>query len=320
MTAEKSFPAKILLFGEYTLLIGSSALSIPYSGFQASLILPVKEIHKRSARSIGSNRQLSSFYKYLMGKEQYFSRILDLNRFRQELEEGLFFSSTIPAGYGLGSSGALVAAVFDRFLHDRNILNEMNLPHRMTELKSILSEMESFFHGKSSGFDPLVSLMNRPLFLRPDGIPEFATLPAVFSESGACIFLVDTGQTGKTAPLVKYFLEKFKPTGSVSRKGASLAELVTNLTETFLNYSGNRFWELLKMLSEQQLGDFHPMIPSEYIPLWQKGLENGLFYLKLCGSGGGGYLTGFGPDLNKAVEFLRESGYSQLMISDFRVS
>jgi mevalonate kinase len=39
------------------------------------------------------------------------------------------------------------------------------------------------------------------------------------------------------------------------------------------------------------------MIPEDYRPLWQKGLETGDFSLKLCGSGGGGFILGFGRDL-----------------------
>jgi mevalonate kinase len=47
------------------------------------------------------------------------------------------------------------------------------------------------------------------------------------------------------------------------------------------------------------------MIPSQFIPLWKTGLNSDLFYLKLCGSGGGGFLTAFAKDATKAFEFLQ---------------
>jgi galactokinase/mevalonate kinase-like predicted kinase len=32
------------------------------------------------------------------------------------------------------------------------------------------------------------------------------------------------------------------------------------------------------------------LVPDEFIPLWETGLKEGSFALKLCGSGGGGFL------------------------------
>ena len=42
------------------------------------------------------------------------------------------------------------------------------------------------------------------------------------------------------------------------------------------------------------------MIPESIKHVWQKGLETDNFYLKLCGSGGGGFLLGFTADYEKA--------------------
>jgi mevalonate kinase len=42
------------------------------------------------------------------------------------------------------------------------------------------------------------------------------------------------------------------------------------------------------------------MIPNDYHSLWQKGIDTNAYYLKLCGSGGGGYILGFAPDLEQA--------------------
>ncbi len=42
------------------------------------------------------------------------------------------------------------------------------------------------------------------------------------------------------------------------------------------------------------------MIPETVKGIWKKGLETNMYYLKLCGSGGGGMLLGFTTDLEKA--------------------
>jgi mevalonate kinase len=53
------------------------------------------------------------------------------------------------------------------------------------------------------------------------------------------------------------------------------------------------FWKHLKELSAFQLEHLRAMIPSHLAPVWEQGLTSDSHYLKLCGSGGGGFLTGF---------------------------
>ena len=48
------------------------------------------------------------------------------------------------------------------------------------------------------------------------------------------------------------------------------------------------------------------MIPSKYHSLWKKGIENDSYFLKLCGSGGGGYILGFAQDYDKAKVSLKD--------------
>jgi mevalonate kinase len=61
----------------------------------------------------------------------------------------------------------------------------------------------------------------------------------------------------------------------------------------------------IKQLSKVVLGNFKPMIPQQFHQLWQKGLDTGDYYLKLCGSGGGGYILGFTEDYNKTKTILK---------------
>lgn len=312
--SSKSFPAKILLFGEYTILMGSLALSIPYHAFSATLAFPDNLEPEFSRKQVTSNINLFEFYQYLAGQGDYFSQIIDFERFHKDLVQGLFLQSTIPAGYGLGSSGALVAAVFERFARHLPSKDEIATDEGMLRLKTIFSEMESFFHGKSSGFDPSVSFLKKPLLLGSGGIPELTNLPPAFSTGGSGIFLIDTGQTGKTAPLVKLFLDRFKLDGKITEEGKTLVRMTDQLICSFLDFSDYLFWDLMKKFSLMQKEEFNPMIPGNFTSLWLKGIENDLFYLKLCGSGGGGFLAGFAPDLNIATAFMQNRGYSPVLV------
>ena len=47
------------------------------------------------------------------------------------------------------------------------------------------------------------------------------------------------------------------------------------------------------------------MIPKAFHQLWEQGIETNAYYLKLCGSGGGGYILGFTKDYEKAQQILK---------------
>jgi len=57
------------------------------------------------------------------------------------------------------------------------------------------------------------------------------------------------------------------------------------------------------------------MIPSEFHALWKKGIDTNAYYLKLCGSGGGGYMLGFTKDLDVAQKALK--GYRLEVVYHF---
>ena len=47
------------------------------------------------------------------------------------------------------------------------------------------------------------------------------------------------------------------------------------------------------------------MIPDSFHQLWQQGIDTNDYYLKLCGSGGGGYILGFTKDYEKTKKLLQ---------------
>jgi mevalonate kinase len=42
------------------------------------------------------------------------------------------------------------------------------------------------------------------------------------------------------------------------------------------------------------------MMIEQFHAIWQNGIDTNDYYLKLCGSGGGGYILGFTEDLERA--------------------
>jgi mevalonate kinase len=104
----KSFSSKVLLFGEYMVLNGGKSLSFPYKSFSL----------KRSQQYLLNNKYF--FQKLVTYIEQHDRLSARLSRdLRSEVDLGLNFESNIPVGYGLGSSGALVAAIYDDFFIEK---------------------------------------------------------------------------------------------------------------------------------------------------------------------------------------------------------
>ncbi len=73
--------------------------------------------------------------------------------------------------------------------------------------------MESFFHGKSSGLDPLNSYLSLPILINSHDNIESTSIPSQNQEGKGAVFLLDSGSTGETAPMVQLFMEKMKHDG-----------------------------------------------------------------------------------------------------------
>ena len=111
------FYSKILLFGEYGIIKDSKGLSIPYNFYNGALKVdenPTEEAQK-------SNASLSRFADYLTQLQQDQPELVTFNieALKADVARGMYFDSSIPQGYGVGSSGALVAAIYDKYANDK---------------------------------------------------------------------------------------------------------------------------------------------------------------------------------------------------------
>ena len=105
------FYSKILLFGEYGIIKNSKGLSIPYNFYNGAL----KTSSALNSVNQNSNESLQAFANYLKENQKSDLVEFDLDSLLNDIENGLYFDSSIPQGYGVGSSGALVAAIYDKY-------------------------------------------------------------------------------------------------------------------------------------------------------------------------------------------------------------
>lgn len=298
------FYSKILLFGEYGIIKDSKGLSIPYNFFKGAL---KKDGHK-SEIAIKSNRNLKAFAQYLEQLAVDHPRLVsfDLKALHQDIEDGMYFDSSIPQGYGVGSSGALVAAIYDKYATRKITVLENLTREKLLILKRIFGKMESFFHGKSSGLDPLNSYLSLPILINSQDNIESASIPSQNTDGKGAVFLLDSGETGETAPMVQIFMEKMKHEGFRKMLKDQFIKHTDACVEDFINGNVKSLFGNLKQLSHVVLDNFKPMIPAKFHELWQQGIDSNEYYLKLCGSGGGGYILGFTEDIDKAKSALKD--------------
>ncbi len=293
------FFAKILLFGEYGIMKDSKGLSIPYNFFKGTL----KWAEEETETTRTSHQSLCGYTEYLKGLPEKLLRF-DWEALQDDLDRDLYFDSSIPQGYGVGSSGALVAAFYDRYAVDKISYQADLTSEKLSRLKSIFAAMESYFHGQSSGLDPLNSYLSLPLLIHSKDKIETTIIPAQNAEGKGVVFLLDSGRIGATAPMVSLFMENMKEEGFRKMMREEFAEMTDHCVANFLKGNIKSLFCNMKSLSALVLKYFKPMIPAEFHGLWKKGLETNTYYLKLCGSGGGGYILGFTKDFVAAQKAL----------------
>jgi mevalonate kinase len=298
------FYSKILLFGEYGIIRDSKGLSIPYNFYNGAL----KSDENPSVEAIKSNQNLKRLASHLatLQEEQPELVTFNLESLNNDIESGMYFDSSIPQGYGVGSSGALVAAIYDKYANNKITVLENLTREKLLTLKTIFSQMENFFHGKSSGLDPLNSYLSIPILINSKDNIEATGIPTQSLDGKGAVFLLDSGIVGETAPMVNIFMESLKEEGFRKMLKSQFIKHTDACVENFLGGDIKSLFANTKKLSKVVLNNFKPMIPEQFHGLWQRGIDSNDYYLKLCGSGGGGYILGFTQDLEKARMSLKE--------------
>lgn len=295
----RKYHGKIVLFGEYSMIFGSEALLIPYYSAYGEW---TSIINRPSERAFDSNKSLYRFYEYLCNNDRF--RILDLRRFEMELDAGLYFDSNIPSGYGVGSSGALVAATYDRYK-----LIEIE---DVSKLKTFLAEMENCFHGSSSGIDPLQCYYGKPFILNNQ--TTLNLLNDDFISDNIHIFLIDTKIKSPTAPLVEHFKELRNDVAYSDVFNNEYVPLISECISNLINKEDDVFFSNLLNVSKLQSDLLAHTIPDSFRDFFLADINKEGFQVKLCGAGGGGYLLGFCNDIEKNNTFWNDFRYKIIWI------
>ncbi len=159
---------KVILLGEHAVVYGYPAVSVPL--LSAVVQVQVTQTDGKDLLSCAYYRgKLTDAPMAVMG----YKRLIEKTRETLPLiSEGLTISvsSTIPPGYGLGSSAAVAVAIV-RGLYDF-------CRHRLTheQLLKLVHIAETYAHGNPSGVDAWTTSTNRPLWFIHDREPIWLSL------------------------------------------------------------------------------------------------------------------------------------------------
>ena len=206
----------------------------------------------------------------------------------------MFLASNVPSGYGFGSSGTLVAAVYDRYAIRKN--------DDLLQLKTLFGQMESHFHGSSSGIDPLQCYLGQPFKITPKGVE---LLSDDFLKKDIHICLIDTKIKSNTKPLVNHFKAQRENPEFLDRFQSEYVPYVTSCINSMIEGNKELFFNSLKQLTKGQLEFLHPMITDNTLDLFTTDYDFN-FGVKISGSGGGGYVLGFTDDVTKVSDMLKD--------------
>ena len=261
----KVYPSKVLLFGEYTVIHGGDSLAIPLYKKTANWDYDDLEFESRES--------IDSFIDYLVvnGIGE-----INLEVFSEEWNNGLFLESNIPSGYGAGSSGSLVAAVYDSFM------KHTTSDH--SELRELFVKMENHFHGTSSGIDPLVSFLGKTLHLSNGKINVLEDDFPILEN----LYLWDSGFSRKTAPLVQWYKETLDK-GLRQSVDEELSPMNQLLISSFITSDRFTFKQMFQEVEKFELNYFIPMFPHSIKQGLNRMRNNYGISYKLCGAGGGGF-------------------------------
>lgn len=299
--------SKVLVFGEYSVLHNSMALTLPYRRFSGELCFPKDATEK--AFTVLSNEGIRKFCKYIIATHTDETFKLNVQQLSKELDSGLFFRSNIPQGFGLGSSGALVAAVFLRYLEKagkyKDELRSLTM-EKAHHLKTCLGGLEGFFHGKSSGIDPFSILVNKPLLLKENKEIVEANIPIYNEKGNNTIFLLNTGIARNSEHLIHRFNEDCKQADFLQKLNKQLIQYTNGGINNFLQENTALFYHNIKQLVAFQLEELNYLIPKHYQKDIEEGIKSDAYYLKICGSGGGGYMIGFTQNWEETQQRLQK--------------
>lgn len=266
------YPGKMILFGEHTVIHGSRALAAPTPGFGGNWI---------GSAGVDNQSQccdLFAFAAYIKANADKMNSPINIDLLLTDLDQGFAFQSNIPVGYGLGSSGALCAALYNQY----RVQDSDNL----RDIRSDLAIMEGYFHGRSSGLDPLVSYTGQVILVDTGGEHILKIPPKAIQY----FQLENTGFPRNGQAMISWFAMQMEQEFFIRQLQLNYLPILESCIEAFIAGAYADLNALMFDLSYFQLVHFNHLIPQPFIRVWEEQLRQNTGYYKICGAGGGGFL------------------------------
>lgn len=265
----QSYPGKLLLFGEYLVLKQGAALALPEPRFES-----------RWDNKEKPDEEIIKYVEHLEKQDQL-TDYLNFTRLKKHVEAGWQIISDLPRHKGLGSSASIVAALYDRYK------TKKDADITMDELQEVFSNMESYMHGKSSGFDPLPIYFNQAVLRKNNqSVLIKNDLPCLDQWK---IELIDSGVEREDGKGVNRFLNRLEKDKKFATKIETLTKVNNKLVEAVIKNEKRIAENLLKTFSENQFFLFDDWIPEGMKQDWNDNRENDSSVYKMLGAGSGGY-------------------------------
>lgn len=291
--------AKVILFGEHSVVYGTPALALP---------MPSLRMQATAWRMAGSARFESNYYT---------GNLLDspgsmaaprtavqaaVKHVRGSLS-GLVVSVTgnIPLGRGLGSSAAAAGAIVQAVAH----LHDTELSQ--SERFALVQQAECVAHGKASGLDAYTTISDTPIRFQ-----QGKATPVPVALQDACFIVADTGVHGSTLQAVDAVraLREHNPKAInpiIEELGALTEGAIADLAHNRLSTLGERMNRAQTLL--EALTVSHPSVER----LVAAARQAGALGAKLTGAGLGGCIVVLAPQSVAATvkQALQAAGAAQ---------
>ena len=288
MVIKASAPAKIILFGEHSVVYGEPAIACAVN---KRAFIEIKESDNDKsffhAPDLGFEAELNSKlrqYILLKGKPGIIRYVLEtLYKVHDHSPIDITLTTTVPIGSGLGSSAAVTVALLAALYRYHNIyFNKKSLSHDA-------HMVEQAVQGVASPLDTLVSTYGGLIYLNRN--KKFERFRTYFRAPFVIGYTTKHGNTSKMVKDVKGL--KIRNPKLIGNSISSMGYLTKQAKQAILQKKMDRVGELMNI--NQGFLDMLGVNTLELSRMVYRAREAGAIGAKITGSGGGGSIIALCP-------------------------